>query len=71
MGKDVRMSWANELIPPRLSPKTLAAELRSAWISYRRYSLPMRDRLVFLCLRILQRLAYNAGWYPESSSEEK
>lgn len=57
------MSWANELIPPPLSPRTVGAELWSAWASYRQHRLPLRDSFAFLCLRVLQRVAYNAGWH--------
>lgn len=56
------MSWANELVPPRLSLRAISADLLADWRIYQRERVPFRDRLVFLFLRVSQRIAYNLGW---------
>ena len=56
------MSWANELKPPELSLRSLLNELISVSRSYFQSGLPLKDLYAFVGLRIVQRLAYNAGW---------
>ena len=56
------MSWANELVPPRASLRSLLAELTSAWRLYRQARVPLRERGAFLVLHALQLCAYRAGW---------
>lgn len=60
--KDVGMSWANELVPPPLTPRAIWAEATSAWKAYSEAKLPIPERLLFLCLRLVQRCSYNLGW---------
>ena len=50
------------LAPPPATPQAILADLRWHWAVYREDGLPLRDRLAFLGLRIVQRLGYNAGW---------
>lgn len=56
------MSWGNELLPPKLSARTLWLDLKSAWSAYSEAHLPLRRRAVFLSLRLLQRISYSYGW---------
>ena len=41
------MSWGNELLPPKLSARTLWLDLKSAWSAYSEAHLPLRRRAVF------------------------
>ena len=56
------MSWHSELLPPRLSVSNLIHELAKAHSEYRAANLPASTRVVFMLLRVIQRMAYNAGW---------
>ena len=56
------MSRARELVPPKLSIKSLLAELASAWGLYSQARMPVREKVLFLSLRTIQYLAYYAGW---------
>ncbi len=51
------------LSPPPATPGAILADLRLQWAHYREDDLPARDRVAFLGLRIVQRLAYNLGWF--------
>lgn len=50
------------LAPPPATPRAIFADLRWHWALYREDGLPLRDRFVFLGLRVVQRIAYNLGW---------
>ena len=63
MERDVLLSWANEVFPLRLSPRSLWTDLTSTWRSYRDSRVPVSGRVAFLGLRGLQRIAYDAGWH--------
>ena len=56
------MSWTPELTPQSLEPTVLVSDLLADSRSYRAAGFGPKDRLTFLCLRVLQRLAYHVGW---------
>lgn len=56
------MSWHSELLPPSLTLSNLVQELSLADSEYKRAGLSAQDRMVFLALRVVQRVAYNVGW---------
>ena len=56
------MSWANELVPLRITLRSIWEDLRASWKLYKLANVPISDRAAFLALRVLQRVAYNAGW---------
>lgn len=49
--------------PPPATFGAVLRDLRWQWALYREDGLPLRERVVFLGLRVAQRLAYNAGWW--------
>ena len=65
------MSWANELKPPGLSARTIWSELKPAWKAYADVQMPLAQRLVFLCLRIVQMCSYNIGWQAGARAMKK
>lgn len=50
------------LRPPSTTFRAIRDELRWCSALYQEDALPYRERAVFLGLRVVQRLAYNAGW---------
>ena len=62
MGRDVALSWIDELSPMPPTPRALAGDLLECWGEYRAEGLPRRTRLVFCGLRASQRIAYWLGW---------
>lgn len=63
--QDSRMAQAwdvRTLEPPRLSLHSLAQDLSWEVRQLRASQLTIRTSLGFLILRVLQRIAYNAGW---------
>ncbi len=56
------MSWANELVPAKVSILGLWQELRADNKAYLVARLCVRERAAFLFLRLMQRLFYTAGW---------
>jgi len=56
-----RRTWRG-LRPPSATPSELLRDLRWHAALYREDNLPLKDRSAFLALRVVQRLAYNAGW---------
>ena len=56
------MSWHNELVPPSLTLRSLCEDCVAAWGMYAAAGLPLRERMLFLALRGIQRLAYGVGW---------
>lgn len=56
------MSWHSELLPPSLTLSNLVKELSKADSEYKRAGLSVQNRVVFLGLRVVQRVAYNVGW---------
>lgn len=57
----IRKDW-DGLRPPSATPDQLLADMRWHLALYRQDGLGRRDKLAFLALRVVQRLAYNAGW---------
>ena len=51
------------LDPPSASPAAIWQDLRWHDRIYRMEGLDLGTRLAFLGLRVVQRLAYNRGWY--------
>ena len=51
------------LRPPPASPSELWRDVRWQAALYREDALPLRMRATFLAFRVVQRLAYNAGWH--------
>jgi hypothetical protein len=51
------------LVPPASTPAAILDDLRWQWALYREDGLPLRDRLAFVGLRVIQRVAYNIGWF--------
>lgn len=58
-----RPSAWNGLEPPPIFAREMLGELRWHAALYRQDGIPLRARLGFLGLRVLQRVAYNAGWF--------
>ncbi|MDG6987524.1 MAG: hypothetical protein JRN71_07150 [Nitrososphaerota archaeon] len=57
------ITWGyNTLRPPRITPVSLAKDLLWEMHQYRAAKLNLATSMVFLGLRILQRVAYNLGW---------
>ena len=57
-----RRSWQG-LRPPAATPIELWKDLEWHHALYEEDGLSRKDRLAFLGLRIVQRVAYNIGWY--------
>lgn len=55
-------AWEGLRPPPATLP-ALWQDLQWHAALYREDGLPWRDRAFFLSLRVLQRVAYNAGWH--------
>jgi hypothetical protein len=55
-------TW-NGLEPPPISVAAILGDLRWHAALYREDGLPLRTRIGFLGLRVLQRVSYNAGWF--------
>lgn len=55
-------AW-NGLAPPPLSVRELVDDVRWHAALYQQDRLPVATRLGFLGLRIVQRVAYNLGWW--------
>ncbi len=51
------------LRPPAATPQELWRDLRWHAALYREDGLSLQERSAFLALRVIQRLAYNAGWH--------
>ena len=51
------------LEPPSANILAILADLRWQSALYREEGLSSLDRIIFLGLRVVQRLAYNAGWF--------
>lgn len=56
-----RKSWQG-LRPPSLTPQELWKDLAWHHALYVEDGLSRKDRLTFLGLRLVQRIAYNIGW---------
>lgn len=52
----------NTLRPPRLTPVGIVRDLMWELHRFRAARLGVRTTCAFLILRVLQRVAYNAGW---------
>ena len=50
------------LTPPPLTIKSLVGELRYFNQFYKHLNLTIRIRIVFLSLKLIQRISYNIGW---------
>lgn len=59
---NTRKGWRG-LEPPPLSLGVIFDDLRWHLALYRHDEMPPRDVVAFLALRVLQRVAYNAGWH--------
>lgn len=51
------------LTPPAATPGMILRDLRWHGRIYQEDGLPRRDRVTFLFLRVLQRVAYSVGWW--------
>ncbi len=51
------------LSAPPATPRAIIEDLRWQWALYREDGLAIRERVAFLGLRVVQRLAYNLGWF--------
>jgi hypothetical protein len=73
MDGGVAVSWHSELVPPPLTPWNVASDLLDAWRLYRKAQLPLRERVAFLTLRLIQRVSYGVGWLDglRTSSESR
>jgi hypothetical protein len=57
-----RESGPPGLDPPSASPRAILSDLRWHARIYAMEGLDRRTQLIFLGLRVVQRLAYNRGW---------
>ena len=56
------MSWVDELAASPLSARSMWRDIRADWRSYSEAGVPLANRFSFLGLRLVQRVAYRAGW---------
>jgi len=56
-------SWSYDTLkPPKISIYNLFKDIRWHIKLYNEANLPLKTKIQFICLRIVQRISYNKGW---------
>lgn len=58
-----REDWTYETLRPPLTFWRVLSDIRFHWFIYTKTIDSFKKRIIFLVLRIFQRLSYNLGWF--------